>query len=320
MVGRRMIPGKTSTLLLITLLAASACPVQVRAQAVSVWVTTDDQKSKLQQQAPVNFSTGSGGSPGKVIFVDDTQVYQTIEGFGASFTDSTAYLLNQKVPASQINAVMNSLFDRGTGIGVSFVRNPMGASDLARYLYSYDDLPAGQTDPDLTSFSIAHDLEDIVPLLKLAKQINPQLKVMANPWSPPGWMKTSGSMIGGSLRSGAYAPFANYFVKYVQAYADEGIQIDYVSIQNEPLYLPTDYPGVAMDSATQAVLLRDFLLPAFTANNVSARVLVYDHNWDRPDYPNAVLSDPTLASSALIAGIAWHGYGGTPGVMTTLQN
>src|SRR5215469_2452428 len=149
MVGPSMSPGKTSTLILITLLAASTCPVHARAQAVSVWVTTDDQKSKLQQQQPINFSIGSGGSPGKVIFVDETQEYQIIEGFGASFTDSAAYLLNQKVPPSQINAVMNSLFDRGTGIGVSFVRNPMGASDLARYVYSYDDLASGQSDPNL---------------------------------------------------------------------------------------------------------------------------------------------------------------------------
>src|SRR5215471_21399983 len=137
MAGPRMNRHKTSTLLLITFLAVSTLPVQVRAQTVNVWVTTDDQKSKLQQQPPTSFSTGTGGSAAKFIFVDETQAYQTIEGFGASFTDSAAYLLNQKVPPSQINTVMSSLFDRGSGIGVSFVRNPMGASDLARYLYSY---------------------------------------------------------------------------------------------------------------------------------------------------------------------------------------
>ena len=139
---------------------------------------------------------------------------------------------------------MANLFTRtGTGIGLSFSAIPMGGSDLARFHYSYDDLPAGQTDPTLAGFSIAHDLADIVPLMQQARALNPQLVVMATPWSPPGWMKTSGSLIGGSLLASAYAPFANYFVKYIQAYQAAGIPIDYVSLQNEPLYVPGDYPG-----------------------------------------------------------------------------
>jgi glucosylceramidase len=315
-----MTRARSLRLALAGLILISACAVHASAQTVTVWVTTDDQKTKLQQQPSLSFSRGSGGGGPNLIVVDENQTYQVVEGFGASFTDSAAYLLNQKVPAAQLTAVMNSLFDRTSGIAVSFVRNPMGASDLARFVYSYDDLASGQADPDLTSFSIAHDLADIVPLLKLARQINPQLKIMANPWSPPGWMKTSGSMIGGSVNTSAYGSLANYFVKYIQAYADQGIHIDYVSIQNEPLYLPGDYPGVAMDAATQTTILRDFILPAFAASNINTRVLVYDHNWDRPDYPDAVLSDPAIAGSSLVAGIAWHGYGGTPGVMTTLQN
>jgi len=200
------------------------------------------------------------------------------------------------------------------------VRNPMGASDLARFHYSYDDLPAGQTDPNLTNFSIAHDQVDIIPLVQQARQLNPQLKIMATPWSPPGWMKDSGSLIGGSLLPSMYSPFANYFVKYIQAYQAAGIPIDYISLQNEPLFVPGDYPGMSMDAPTQTVVLRDFVLPAFASNNINTGVLVYDHNWDRPDYPDTVLSDSTLASSTRIKGIAWHGYGGTPGAMTTLQN
>jgi glucosylceramidase len=184
---------------------------QGSAQTVNVWLTTDNQKTTLRQQPSISFSAGS--SPGaNTIFVDETQTYQIIEGFGASFTDSAAYLLNQKVPASQQSTVMSSLFDRGAGIGISFVRNPMGASDLSRSIFSYDDLTAGQADPGLTSFSISHDMADIVPLVKIARQINPQLKIMANPWSPPGWMKTTGSMIGGSLLPAMYGTFANYFV------------------------------------------------------------------------------------------------------------
>src|SRR5260370_19545985 len=166
-----------------------ALPSQSFGQTANVWLTTDNQKTKLKQQSPISFSAGSGSAP--TVFVDEAEAYQSIEGFGASFTDSAAYLLHEKVPPSQLNAVMTSLFDHTSGIGVSFVRNPMGASDLARYDYSYDDLPSGQTDSNLTNFSIAHDLVDIVPLVKLAKPINPQLKIMANPWIPPAWMKTS---------------------------------------------------------------------------------------------------------------------------------
>jgi glucosylceramidase len=185
----------------------------------------DHRQSKNQIEAAVaNFFLRSQRQA-PTVFVDETEAYQSIEGFGASFTDSAAYLLNEKVPPSQLNAVMTSLFDHTSGIGVSFVRNPMGASDLARYDYSYDDLPSGQTDPNLTNFSIAHDRVDIVPLVKLAKQINPQLKIMATPWSPPGWMKTTDSMIGGFLLSSDYTPFSNYFVKYLQAYAAQGISV-----------------------------------------------------------------------------------------------
>src|SRR5271157_6189792 len=156
-------------------------------------------------------------------------------------------------------------------------------------------------------------------IISQAGQLNPQLEIMANPWSPPGWMKTSGSMIGGSLLPSMYGPFALYFVKFVQAYAAAGIRVDYVSLQNEPLYVPTDYPGMSMDPATQTAILRDYVLPAFK-NKITTKVLIYDHNWDRPDFPSTVLADSTVAASSQVAGIAWHGYGGTPGVMTTLNN
>jgi glucosylceramidase len=299
------------------------------AQSVSVWMTTDNQRTKLQQQSSISFSTGSSAST-PTVFVDETGGYQSIEGFGASFTDSAAYLLNERVPASQLNSVMTSLFDHTSGIGVSFVRNPMGASDLARSDYSYDDMPAGQTDPSLTNFSIAHDLVDIVPLVKLARQINPQLKIMATPWSPPGWMKTSGSMIGGFLLSADTTPFANYFVKYIQAYGAQGISIDYISMQNEPLFLPSNYPGMCMPATVsdttcgtsptdETTAIRNEL-SSLAGAGLTTKILIYDHNWDRPDYPETVLSDSQISGSSQIAGIAWHGYGGTPGAMTALHD
>ncbi|MGD0578651.1 MAG: carbohydrate-binding protein [Bryobacteraceae bacterium] len=286
---------------------------------VSVVLTTSDQAQLMAPQAAVFFS--SGAATGNVLFVDETQQYQQIEGFGAAFTDSAAWLLEKVAPAGALTTALNNLFTRnGNGIGLSFMRIPMGASDIARSVYSYDDLPSGQTDLTLAHFSVAHDQDYIIPLIKKAKALNPEMKLMANPWSPPGWMKSSGSMIGGSLLPSMDTPFAAYFVKFIQAYAASGIPIDYISLQNEPEYVPTDYPGMAMDALTQMTVLRDHVLPALTAAGLTARVLVYDDNWDDPGYPATVLRDPTIQRSALVAGTAWHGYSGTPGAMTAVRN
>jgi glucosylceramidase len=312
----------------VLLMTLGAQPSQSFGQTVHVWLTTDNQRTKLKHRSSIFFCAQSHDAP--TVFVDETEGYQSIEGFGASFTDSAAYLLNEKVPPSQLNSVMTSLFDHTNGIGVSFVRNPMGASDLARFDYSYDDLPSGQTDPNLSNFSISHDLEDIVPLVKRAQQINPQLKIMATPWSPPAWMKTSGSMIGGYLLSSDYIPFSDYFVKYIQAYAEQGIAIDYISMQNEPLFLPSSYPGMCIPATVSDATCGTSLtnettaiqneLSSLSSAGLNTKVMIYDHNWDRPDYSRTVLSNSQILGSSQIAGIAWHGYGGTPGAMSSLHD
>jgi glucosylceramidase len=276
------------------------------------------------------------------VYVDETEVYQPIEGFGASTTDTAMYNLYEiarvKQPAQFTQAVSDLFTRQGNGIGLSFLRNPMGASDLARSVYSFDDNTAngGAPDPTLTNFSIAHDQTDIIPFLLLAKGANPQIKIMANPWSPPGWMKTTNNMIGGSLLSTpttVYNSFANYFVKYIQAYQQPGINIniDYISLQNEPLFVPPNYPGMCMPAilpsndctpqapqTDQQTALFQHVLPALTSAGLTTKVLVYDHNWDRGDYPQNVLANQ--ANLSQIAGVAWHGYGGTPGVMTVIHN
>jgi glucosylceramidase len=307
---------RTSAVALVAL-TFLAVPSHVRAQTVGVWLTTHNQKKRMRPQRAAAF--GAPGAGANLVFVDETVPYQEVEGFGASVTESSAWLLNRVATPRARDSAMRALFTREDGgIGISLVRNPMGASDLAREHYSYDDVPPGETDPTLARFSIARDEADVLPIVRLARELNPGLRVMATPWSAPGWMKTSGSLVGGSLRSAAYGPFAEYFVRYLQAYEAAGVRVDYVSLQNEPLFTPADYPGMAMDAATQAVVLRDFVLPALTANGLATRVLVYDHNWDRPDYPDAVLSDPAIAGSPLVAGVAWHGYGGSPGAMTAV--
>jgi len=305
---------------------------------VAVVVTTDDQTRKLTLQPSVSFSAATSGNPNP-IYMDETEVYQPIEGFGASTTDTAMFDLYEiakvKQPQQFTQAVQDLFTRQANGIGLSFLRNPMGASDLARTVYSFDDNVVNGVptpDPTLANFSIAHDQADIIPFLLLAKAANPQIKIMANPWSPPGWMKTSGSMIGGSLLATpttVYDSFANYFVKYIQAYKSAGITIDYVSLQNEPLFVPNSYPGMCMpatsastdcaSSTDQQTALFSHVLPALTAAGLTTKVLVYDHNWDRGDYPQNVLV-ANQANLSQIAGVAWHGYGGTPGVMTPIHN
>src|ERR1039458_8337425 len=201
----RELRGLRIAILLFGLLAGAEL---ASAQTVSVWLTTDDQRRLLQPQSALTFSPATGGS--NCVVVDETQVYQQIEGFGAAFTDTTGYNLNEIAkPLARTNALLNLFTRNSGGIGLSFMRIPMGASDLAHFQYSYDDVPPGQTDTNLSLFSIAHDQADIIPLIQQPRQFNPQIKLMANPWSPPGWMKSSGSMIGGTLLSSMYGSFAN---------------------------------------------------------------------------------------------------------------
>jgi glucosylceramidase len=301
----------------------------INGPAVSVVETTNDETQLMAAQPSVNFGTGSTADAGtNTVIVDPTQQYQSIEGFGAAFTDSAADLLMNVEPAASLPGTLNDLFTRnGDGIGLSFMRIPMGASDIALSVYSYDDMPMGQTDPTLANFSIAHDQAYILPLIKQAVALNPQMKLMANPWSPPGWMKDPASMspvsmLGGTLlmTSTNETAFANYFVKYLQAYKSAGVNIDYISLQNEPLNITTSYPSMGMSDTTQLALLQGYVLPALTNANITTKVFVYDHNWDTPSYPQTVLGGLNSTQLTQIAGTAWHGYGGAPGAQQLLQN
>jgi glucosylceramidase len=286
---------------------------------VSVVLSTHDQSQLLAPQTALTF--GNSAALTNQVIVDETQQFQTIEGFGAAFTDSATYLLEDVAQPAQLTSTLSDLFTtNGNGIGLSFMRDPMGASDLARSVYSFDDLASGQTDVNLTDFSIAHDQTYTIPLILQAKTLNPQMKLLSNPWSPPAWMKTTGTMLGGDLNTADYTAYADYFVKYIQAYQAAGVTVDYITLENEPLNNTTAYPSMYLDAPTELTVLRDYVLPAFTAANISTKVFVYDHNWDTPSYPTTVLSDPTVLASAQVAGTAWHGYGGPPGAEQNVQN
>lgn len=273
-------------------------------------------------QPSVAFTPAAEASTGTVV-VDSTQQYQTVDGFGAAFTDSAAYLLNEVAQKDQLAAVMKDLFTReGNGIGLSFMRNPVGSSDLARSLYTFDDMPLGQSDPTLQNFSIAHDEVDIVPIIRQAIALNPQMKLVATPWSPPGWMKFPPLISGGWLTAtwDNETSFANYLVKYLKAYEADGIHFDYITIQNEPRYPIPTYPSMRMNRQEQLEVLQNHVLPAFAANNITTKVLVYDHGWSVPSYPQFVLSGLSAEQLKQVAGTAWHGYDGTPGAQQNMQN
>jgi glucosylceramidase len=298
--------------------AAAQGMFRVAGPTVSVVLSTHDRTQLMAAQAATLFTDTTAGTNN--IVVDEGQAYQTVEGFGAAFTDSAAYLLEQVEASASQSSTLSDLFTRtGNGIGLSFMRVPIGATDLARSVYSFDDVANG-VDPTLASFSIAHDQAYVLPLILQAKLLNPQMKLLASPWSPPGWMKSTGSMNSGTLLPTDYAPFANYLVKYLQAYQAAGVTYDYLTIENEPLNQTTAYPSMYMDGPTELTVIRDYMLPALTSAHLATRLFVYDHNWDMASYPETVLGDPTVLASPLVAGTAWHGYGGAPGAQQIVQN
>jgi glucosylceramidase len=301
-----------------------ATPAQAAGEQVNIWLTTTNDATGvnvtrgLQQQTPVNFTAGTGSGQ-QTITVNENTTFQPFEGAGASFTDSAAWLMNSSglLSSATRNDVMNKLFNPNTGIGVSFLRNPMGASDLARFSYTYDD---GAADPNLTRFSIAHDLADVVPLTKQAKQLNPAIKIMATPWSPPPWMKDNNDYKLGWVQSQYYGALAQYFVKYIQAYAAQGLPTDFVSVNNEPTCCAT-YPSAMWNGSGLAFFTKNNLLPALQNAGLSTKVLALDWNWDQyQSFAAPTMDDPAIRNHPNFGGMAWHGYGGNVSQQTTVHN
>jgi glucosylceramidase len=305
--GRRVVAAWAASLLVaggvyLTTETESA----LAATSASVWLTTPDRANLLSQKADVPFGTSGSGT---VITVNPGTTYQSMVGFGASFTDSAAYNVYN---SSARNSIMTALFSPTSGIGLSWLRQPIGASDFSRSFYSYDD---GSADPSLANFSVSHDNAYILPLLTQARSLNSQISVMGTPWSAPGWMKTNGNMVGGSLSTSYESTFADYLVKFVQAYQAAGVPVSYLSVANEPQYSPSGYPGMLMDSAQEARII-NALAPKLSAAGLSTKILGWDHNWDNTSYPQQVLA----ATGANAVGTAWHCYGGDPSGQTTVHN
>jgi glucosylceramidase len=289
-------------------------PTGPNAQVV---VTTGDQARLLQPAATVTFGTG-GTQSSPVITVNESTQYQSIDGFGASLTDSAAWVIWNDLTSSQQATLMQQLFSPTTGIGLSFLRQPMGASDFAvNGNYSYDDVPAGKADPQLAQFSIAHDTAYILPLLQQAIAINPAVKVAALPWSPPAWMKVSGTMNGGDMNTAYFPSLAQYFVLYLQAYQQAGIPVYAISVQNEPLNSTSSYPSESLAAGDESDFIANNLGPALSnAGLGSVKILAYEHNWDNTSYPESVLAS---AASPYVAGSSFHCYNGDVSAQSTVK-
>ncbi len=282
---------------------------------VQVWTTSGDGTILLQGKT-VDFATGKDERY-PVIQMDTAQRFQTVDGFGYTLTGGSAFLLHQ-MGAAERAALLQEFFGKGANaIGVSYLRLSMGASDLDAEVFSYDDLPAGQTDPDLLRFNTSKDTLHLIPVLKEILAINPKIKLMASPWSPPVWMKTNNNSMGGSLKPEFYPVYAKYFVKYVQAMRSHGIELDAVTIQNEPQHGGNN-PSMLMSSGEQAEFIKNHLGPAFRTAGIATKIVVWDHNCDNPAYPMAVLADP--AANPFIAGSAFHLYGGDVSALSQVHD
>lgn len=292
--------------------------------SVYAWLTTADQTSLLTKQAPLQFSNDSGSNP-TTIDINPGLAYQTMDGFGAAITGSSAYLINKKMSPGQREALLNDLFTE-KGINIGFVRHTIGASDYSvdangnAGSYTYDDVASG-TDYPLNHFSIAKDA-DVTSLLRAILDKNRNLKVLGSPWTAPPWMKTgTPTYNGGSLNGipNVYTSYADYFVKYVNAYKNAGIPIWGITVQNEPEHSTASYPSMSMGAAEQASFIKNYLGPAFKRSGLSTKIIAFDHNWDiGVNYASTVLGDS--GASAYTDGTAFHCYGGSPSAMTTVHD
>ncbi|OWF52934.1 endo-1,6-beta-D-glucanase neg1-like [Mizuhopecten yessoensis] len=277
------------------------------------WLTTGDHTILLRQLPTIYGRTGGGS--GVHISVDRNKRYQTMEGFGAALTSSAAYVIHN---SPEYDEIVNELFSPYAGIGISYIRLPMGASDIqAEAPYTYADTPY---DFNLDHFSIQKDRQFILPVIKKALRVNPTLKIVGTPWTAPAWMKNTNRLQGGQLKWDANVneAYAKYFVKFIQSYQNEGINITAVTVQNEPLNGNNQYPTMEMSWQQESEFVKHHLGPMFRSNNIKTKILIYDHNWDNIDYANNILNDHE--TSQYVSGVAWHCYAGDKNAPLQVHN
>jgi glucosylceramidase len=285
----------------VLLLAGTAAGAEPRA-----WITDPWTDARL---APSALTWTTPATSGSWVTIDASALGQTVTGFGASVTESAAQVV-MTLPDADREALWKELFG-ADGLGLTVLRQPMGSPDFAASIFSCDDVPVGQTDFALERFSIDRDRQNVLPLLKRARAVQPRLTVIASPWSPPAWMKTGGSMLGASggvLRDDCYDVYARYFARFVREYEKEGVPVFAVTPQNEPAYGPPQYPGMVWSAAKEARFIRDHLGPLLAKEAPGTAIFGWDHNYDGFAFARALLADP--ATSKWLRGTAWHDYGG----------
>lgn len=270
-----------------------------------LWITMPDKSALLQKEAVT--VTGQPKNDNIQLNINTGTTYQEMDGFGYTLSGGSAMHIS-KMSAPARAKFLQQIYGTGPDdLGSSYIRISVGASDLDEKIFSYNDLPAGQTDVDIEKFDLGYDKLYLIPVLQQILKINPSIKILGSPWSPPVWMKTNGDTRGGSLKPEYYTAYAKYLVKYVQEMKKNGITIDALTVQNEPLH-PGNNPSLLMVAEDQKVFVRDHLGPEFKKNGIKTKIIVYDHNADRPDYPITILNDKEAAK--YIDGSAFHLYGG----------
>lgn len=283
---------------------------------VSLWLTTADRGQLLTEQPATIRLQPSAGQPSTITITENGRD-QTIDGFGFAMTGGSAQLLQHMDPAAR-HKLLEEIFGTGPGqAGVSTLRLTIGASDMNDHVFTYDDLPPGETDPALRHFTLAEDEKDVIPVMKEVLAISPHLGVLASPWTAPSWMKTNGDPKGGHLKPEFYGVYAQYLVRYLQAMQAHGIPVAAITLQNEPLN-PKNTPSMVLEAPEEGAFLRDAVGPALRSAGLSTHVILFDHNCNHPDYPISILDDPK--ANAFADGSGFHLYEGEISALTTVHN
>jgi len=302
---------------LLVLTALNANYIFSQPGRIESWITNPDRSALFEKQPEiVSFSEKHNGR-GSTIVIDDSYQMQTIDGFGFALTGGSAELLMKMSPSERAK-ILKELFGRDDkNIGVSYIRLSIGASDLNSFVFSYDDLQTGETDFELKKFNLAQDHNDVIPVMKEILAINPAIKLLGSPWSAPAWMKTNNDVRGGRLKTECYGVYSLYFVKYIEEMKREGITIDAITIQNEPVN-SRNTPSMTWFENEQAEFIKNNLGPAFEKAGIKTKIILFDHNGDRPDYPLSLLDDPEVSKYA--DGSGFHNYVGDVAAALSLMH
>jgi glucosylceramidase len=311
----RLKPAALLTTLVLLILCAFSLMAQ-ETEPVQMWLTTADRSALLSLQ-PNSLHFSRSGMAQRIVDVNDMAQYQRMVGFGVAVTGGSAQLLMRMDPARR-RALLEELFgNKPDDIKISYIRVSIGSSDMNDHAYTDDDVPPRQTDVSLDKFSLATDRDAVIPVLKEIQSINPQIKILGSPWSAPAWMKTNDKLKGGHLKPEYYQAYANYLVKYIEAMKAEGISLDTITIENEPLN-PKNTPSMVVFAPEEATIIAKHVGPAFQKAGISTKILLYDHNPDVPSYPLSILTDPD--ASKYVDGTAFHLYGGDVSTLTSVHD